>query len=97
MQALADMLKGRGIALTIVVYPWPLQLAESDRNSRQAAIWRRFCVANCKAFIDLFPPFFAEKDAHADWYTRLFIYGDTHFSPAGNALVYREVAKHVLP
>lgn len=97
MQALADMLKARGIALTIVVYPWPLQLAENDRNSRQAAIWRGFCARNCKAFIDLFPPFFAEKDAHADWYKRLFIYGDAHFSAAGNALVFREVAKHLLP
>jgi hypothetical protein len=97
MQALADMLKARGIPLTIVVYPWPLQLAENDRNSRQAAIWRDFCVRNCKAFIDLFPAFFAERDAHADWYKRLFFYGDAHFSAAGNALVFREVAERLLP
>ena len=96
MQALADLLHGRGIPLTIVVYPWPLQLADNDRNSRQVAIWRDFCVKNCKAFFDLFPAFFAEKDTHADWYRRLFIYGDDHFSPAGNLVMFRELAKHLL-
>jgi len=97
MQALADLLKARGIPLTVVVFPWPMQLAHDDRDSRHVAIWRDFCATNCKAFIDVFPAFFAEKDAHADWYERLFIYGDMHFSAAGNRLVFRELAKHLLP
>ncbi len=53
MQALADLLAARHIALTIVVYPHPLQLAENDRDSRQIAIWREFCAANCRRFINL--------------------------------------------
>jgi hypothetical protein len=96
MQALADLLRERGIPLTIVVYPWPLQLSMDDRNSRQAAMWREFCVKNCKNFIDLFPVFFAEKDAHPDWYKRLFIYRDSHFSVAGNRFVFGEIAKTLL-
>jgi hypothetical protein len=97
MQALADLLRERRIPLTVVVYPWPMQLAENDRESRQIAIWREFCTTNCKAFINLFPAFFAEKDAHPDWYVRLFIDGDVHFSQAGNRFVFEQVAKRLLP
>lgn len=97
MQELADFLRARDIPLTIVVYPWPLQLALDDRNSRQERIWRDFCANNCKAFVDLFPAFFAEKDAHDDWYRRLFIYGDLHPSVAGNRLIFEQTAKYLLP
>ena len=97
MQQLADLLRQRNIPLTIVVYPWPLQLALDDRNSRQARIWRDFCATNCKAFIDLFPAFFAEKAAHDDWYRRLYIYGDLHPSVAGNRLMFEYLAKYLLP
>lgn len=96
MQELADLLRERGIPLTIVVYPWPLQLALDDRNSHQERIWGDFCARNCKAFIDLFPVFFAEKDTHDDWYRRLFIYGDLHPSVAGNRLMFETLAKHLL-
>jgi hypothetical protein len=96
MQALADLLSQRRIPLTIVVYPYPMQLAQNDRDSRQVAIWREFCRENCKAFIDLFPVFFAEKDAHGDWYQRYFIPDDVHWSAQGHRLIFREVGKQLL-
>ena len=97
MQELANLLRKRGIPLTIVVYPWPLQLALNDRDSRQERIWHEFCAENCKAFIDLFPDFFAVKDAHDDWYRRLFVYGDLHPSIAGNQLIFQNVRKYLIP
>jgi hypothetical protein len=97
MQALADLLAAKGIALTVSVHPWPAQLSLDDRHSRAVDIWRPFCAKNCKALIDLFPTFFAYKDAHpADWYDRLFIHGDVHYSVEGNRVMYRELAKHLL-
>jgi hypothetical protein len=96
MQALADLLRSRGIPLTIAVYPWPTQLAWNDRNSRQVKVWQNFCEANCARFMNLFPAFFAFKNQHQDWYERLFIRGDVHFSPEGNELVYRETAPQLL-
>jgi len=96
MQALADLLAKHSIPLTIVVYPWPVQLEWEDRNSRQAAIWRNFCITNCKEFVDLFPAFFAYKDSHPrSWYQDLFIPGDEHFSAAGNKFVFEELTKHL--
>ncbi len=96
MQALADLLKAHGIPLTIVVYPWPAQLALDDRDSRQVSLWREFCATNCKAFINLLPAFFAEAKAHADWYERLYIPGDFHYSSEGHRLVFRWVADYLL-
>ena len=96
MQKLADLLAEHGISLTIVVYPWPNQIFYGDRESRQIAIWRAFCVKNCRAFINLFPAFFAEREAHKDWYDRLFIDGDVHFSAGGHNLMFRELAKRLL-
>jgi len=97
MQLLGDLLKSRGISLRLVVYPWPMQLAKDDRNSRHVAMWRDFCARNCRDFINLFPTFFNEKDMHSDWYERLFIVGDVHFSAEGNKLVFRAVAKRLIP
>jgi hypothetical protein len=96
MQALADLLASRHIPLTIVVYPWPMQLDLNDRESRQVAIWRDFCAKNCKEFINLFPAFFAEKDANKNWYERLFIHGDVHYSAEGNRLMFRELSARLV-
>ncbi len=96
MQALADLLKAHGIPLTIVVYPWPVQLARGDRDSRQVSLWRDFCATNCKAFVDLLPRFLAEAQAHADWYERLYIPGDFHYSSEGHRLMFEALAKRLL-
>jgi len=96
MRALADLLAARNIPLTIVVYPWAQQLAQGDRDSRQVALWRDFCPGRCKALINLFPAFFAAADADKDWYEHLYILGDDHFSAAGNRLMFREIARHLL-
>jgi hypothetical protein len=96
MQALADLLRSRGIGLSVVVYPWPFQLAQDDRDSRQVQIWRDFCAKNCKTFINLFPAMFAVKDARNDWLEHLFIPGDLHYGVAGNKIIYRVVAEQLL-
>jgi hypothetical protein len=96
MGKLSDLLASRGIPLTIVVYPWAQQIAQDDRDSRQVHLWRDFCPGRCKAFIDLFPPFFAAADRDKDWYEHLYILGDDHFSAAGNRMLYEELAKRLL-
>jgi hypothetical protein len=96
MQALADLLRQKGIPLTIVVYPWPVELALNDRDSRQVSLWRTFCRTNCKDFIDASPAFFAEARAHADWYERLFIKGDNHYSAGGSRVLFEAVKPHLL-
>jgi hypothetical protein len=96
MQSLADLLRARGIALTVVVYPWSFQLAHDDRDSRQVRIWKTFCATNCRAFVNLFDVFFAEKDVRTNGYEELFIPRDLHYSTLGNRIFYDAVAKHLL-
>lgn len=96
MRALADLLAARKIPLTIVVYPWAQQLAQGDRDGRQVSLWRDFCPGRCKAFINLFPAFFAATEADKDWYEHLFILGDDHFSAEGNRFMFRELVKKLL-
>ena len=96
MRALSDLLAARHIPLTIVVYPWAQQLAQGDRDSRQVSLWREFCEGRCKAFINLFPVFFAATEADRNWYEHLYILGDDHFSAEGNRLMFRELARHLL-
>ena len=94
MQALADLLAQHHIALTVAVYPWPLSLAQKDPGGRWVAMWRKFCVTNCKTFIDTFPDFVAARDAHpTDWYERYFVSGDAHFSAAGHRIVFEALTK----
>jgi hypothetical protein len=95
MRALSDLLAERKIPLTIVVYPWAQQIAQGDRDSRQISLWRDFCEGRCKAFIDLYPAFFAAAAADKNWYERLYIVGDDYFSAAGNRMIFEEVAKRL--
>jgi hypothetical protein len=95
MQRLADVLAAREIGLSVVVYPWPMQLAKNDRNSRHAKIWRDFCEGKCRTFVDTFPAFFRVRDSDPDWYTQLYIDGDCHFSEEGNRVLF-EAAKSPL-
>ncbi len=96
MQSLADLLAAHRIALTVAVYPWPMQLQHDDRDSRHVALWREFCAHNCKDFIDAFPAFFAVKDVDDRWYERLYIPGDVHFSAEGNRLMFNVLASRLL-
>lgn len=95
MGKLADLLAAHNLPLTIVVYPWAQQIAQGERDSRQVALWRQFCERRCKAFINLFPVLFAEAEHDGNWYERLYIVGDDHFSAEGNAVVAREMAKRL--
>ncbi len=97
MTALSDMLAARNIPLTIVVYPWAQQVAQRDLDSRSVVLWREFCLTRCKAFINLYPAYFAAAAADKDWYEHLYILGDDHLSAAGNKFFFREVEKYLLP
>jgi len=98
MTTLWKELQQRGIPISVVVYPWPAQVAHDTANSRQVTMWRDWCRGKCKRFISAFPDFLAVKNACPKtepgcWYLKDFIFGDEHYSRAGNALVADEVAK----
>lgn len=88
----------RNIPISVVVYPWPAQLAHDNVDSRQVRIWRDWCRGKCKRFITLFPAFFAIKEQCPPlrpgcWYLSHFIFGDTHYNSAGDAIVAGVISK----
>ncbi len=92
MTLLWQDLKARNIPLSVVVYPHPAEVVHDTVDSREVTIWRDWCEGKCKRFITLFPEFFAVKDQCPPrepgcWYLNLFIFGDNHMGPGGNALV----------
>jgi hypothetical protein len=98
MTLLWQELEKRHIPLSIVVYPYPAQLVHDTQESQQVRIWRDWCQGRCKRFISLFPAFFAVKlqcprSQPGCWYMSLFIFGDFHFNPVGNALVADSVIR----
>jgi hypothetical protein len=100
MDLLWQELQKRNIPLTVVVYPWPAQIAHDTVDSRQVRIWRDWCAGKCKRFISLFPAFFAVKEQCSGsqpgcWYLSHFIFGDTHYNSAGDALVADVISKRL--
>ncbi len=98
MTELWKLLQERGIPISVVVYPWPAQVAHDTVDSRQVKMWRDWCTGKCNRFITVFPDFFAVKDACPPgrtgcWYMQDFIFGDEHYSRVGNALVAGAVGK----
>ena len=97
MDLLWQELAQRNIPISVVVYPWPAQLAHDSADSRQVRIWREWCEGKCRRFITLFPAFFAVKEQcpriqPGCWYLSHFIFGDTHYNSAGDAIVAGVIA-----
>jgi len=98
MTLLWQELAKRNIPISVVVFPWPAQLLHDTTDSRQVRIWREWCEGKCKRFISAFPAFFAAKNEcprsqPGCWYLDLFVFGDTHYNAAGNALIADTVIK----
>jgi hypothetical protein len=98
MTLLWQELQKRNIPVSVVVYPWPAQIAHDSIDSKQVVMWRDWCAGKCKQFVSVFPAFFAVKKQCPStqsgcWYLREFIFGDEHYNRRGNALVAGVVGK----
>jgi hypothetical protein len=100
MTLLWQELQKRDIPLSVVVYPWPAQVAHDTADSKQVVMWRNWCAGKCKSFTSLFPAFLAVKNHCPQsqpgcWYLIDFIFGDEHYNAAGNALVADAVSSNL--
>lgn len=91
MTELVKLCNGRGIRLTLVIYPSPYQLTSDNLEGIQVTFWQRFAEKNRTGFLNLFPAFIS-GDPPETVYARYFIQGDGHWNEAGN----RHVAEAVL-
>jgi lysophospholipase L1-like esterase len=94
MDALADLLRSRGIRLTIAVYPWPDQILMRDRDSRQFRFWHAWAEAHAVPLLNYFPLFTADADPERT-IRRYFIPGDVHWNEAGHELISAPLIEHL--
>jgi len=83
MSKLRRLLAERGIRMTVVVYPWPDQVAQKDLDSLQVRFWREWTDKNNAGFVNLFPNFIDDRPAE-DLYKTYYIPYDNHFNELGH-------------
>ncbi|MFT3867815.1 MAG: SGNH/GDSL hydrolase family protein [Nibricoccus sp.] len=86
MNLLNELLRKYGVGLTVVVYPWPNQIAARDRNSKQVQYWQNWAATCGCEFVDLFGEFIDGSDP-AVIIPKYYIYGDSHFNAMGHQRV----------
>jgi len=96
MDALAALLRQHDVELTVVVYPWPVQIARRDLDSLQVRHWRAWAERTGAGFVDCFPAFIDERPA-AEVIEREFFRGDVHFNRRGHAAVAECVLRYLEP
>jgi hypothetical protein len=89
MTKLSELLRDKGINLSVGIYPWPAQLLYDSKNSLQVRIWEDFCSARCVNFHNSFESFFYLKDKiSANKIIELyFIAGDVHHNRQGAEVI----------
>jgi hypothetical protein len=89
MTKLSELLKSKGIGLSVGVYPWPSQLLYDTAQSKQVRIWQDFCKTRCVRFHNSFESFFFLKDKISANKTieLYFIQGDVHYNRQGAAVI----------
>lgn len=86
MDRLRSLLHDHGIALTLVVYPWPEHHRVSAGSLRHVAHWQAWAARHGVRFFDLFPALI-DRDRSLANLLELYIPGDVHFSAGGHRRV----------
>jgi hypothetical protein len=100
MGKLKRLLDEHNIRMTIVVYPWPDQLAHDKPDHLGMTLWRDFCAReHCAGFIDANRLFFdqVEQLGLRPAVQRCYIQGDMHFTAEGNKLVFDAIDAGLAP
>ena len=92
-ELLREIERNNGEAI-VLIYPWPNQMVFEDTHFDWSQFIHTICEEEiCSGVIDLFPVMREHKKNHpTNWYTDLYVTGDTHFNTKGNKLI----ADHVL-
>jgi hypothetical protein len=85
--AIIDLARGAGASVHVLIYPWPAQLARSDRFSWSEFIASACARRRCTGVVDTIPVFRELAASNRRWYGKYYVSGDTHFNSAGNRVV----------
>lgn len=84
MTKLFKFLAERNIHMTVVVFPWPVQIANKDLDSLHVRFWKDWTTKNGVDFINMFPYYINDRDPE-QVYQDFYIPYDFHFNAKGHA------------
>ena len=82
MKGVAEFLREQGVALTVVVYPWPQQIRAGTQPSRAEKVWAEWSERNGAQFITLFPIFVNQTPAE-EMISKYYWKNDAHWNEEG--------------
>jgi len=92
LQAVLELSRKHGFALTVVSYPWPDQVLQPNLQTPARETWRIWCEANGVPYVSLFEIFW-NAGSPQEVVDRYYIRGDMHWNEAGHALVAQELIR----
>ena len=95
MTKLSDFLSSRNIPLTIVAFPWPIQIAKKDLESKHVKFWRDWAAKNGARFMNFFPYYINDRSPE-EVYNEFFVPYDFHFSERGHRFFASKFLSHYL-
>jgi len=76
-----------GARVYVLIYPWPAQVRYPDRFDWSAHVRSMCARLFCDGVIDVIPAFRTLAKTEPDWYRTYYLFGDSHFTVAGNRVV----------
>lgn len=96
IERILEMGREHRFPVILVVYPYPVMMAEGRLQNEQTNFWRNFSEKNPVTLVDLSPQFVEEGVAPQQTYGKYFIPGDFHWNDNGNQLVARTLAPKII-
>jgi len=93
IEGILEMGRTKSFQVILVVYPYPVMMAQGGLDNEHTGFWRKFSEANGVFLVDLSPRFVEAGVSPEVTYGKNFIPGDFHWNEEGN----RRVAEHLTP
>ena len=94
MTLLYDFLAERGINMSLVIYPWPANIANGARGGRCETVWQSWAIEHRVDLINLYDVFMTEENP-ISVVRRYFISNDVHWNANGHKLVSQSILDHI--
>lgn len=87
IERILEMGREHGFPVILVVYPYPVMMAEGRLQNEHTRFWKDFADRNHVALVDLARHFVEQGVSPAGTYAKYFIPGDFHWNNEGNQRV----------
>ena len=88
MDEVAELCRGQGAGLAVVVYPWLQQVRRGYAEDRHTIFWQRWCLSRDVPFLSLYPDFLAVRKEIREY---VLADEDSHWCQRGCQIVARRL------